>query len=248
MDQQETYIVEGEDLALLKIFQDKIFPESNEPLDVLPNFPIGGWGGWNYVVGSSMMLKDRGGQDIAQYCILDRDYHLTEEIDKRYREAARHAIRLHIWNRKEIENYVVVPSALVRYINANKRKGRRVTEEEIEGVLDSVCENLKDETLDLISEEFIRQKRPKNAASSGNSYARQELRTRWTSLSGKLGVVSGKKLMSEMSRWAQTNHGIGLSTYSLARSMVAGDLDPELVAVLSAIEAGASFRRRDQAS
>jgi hypothetical protein len=239
---KKVVFVEGDDLAFLKIFQDRLFPVSNEPLDALPNFPIGGWGGWNYVVGSSMLLKGSGGEEIAKYCILDRDYHTLDEIGERYRSAAEHRIGLHIWNRKEIENYAICPIAIARYLNNKRRKGKSVSKDEVERILNEICENLKDETHDLISEEYIRRHRPKNAAAEGNAYARGELRARWTSLSGKLGIVSGKAVLSRISSWAQRNYGVSLNAYVLAKSMLADELDPELVAVMTDLETGAAMR------
>ena len=235
--------MEGDDLAFLKIFQDKLFPVSNEPLDALPNFPIGGWGGWNYVVGSSMLLKGSGGEEIAKYCILDRDYHTSDEIGERYRSAAEHRIGLHVWNKKEIENYMICPTAIARYLSNRKRKGKNVTESEVERILDEICESLKDgDSNDLISEEYIRKHRPKNAAAEGNRYARGELRARWTSLPGKLGIVSGKAVLSHISTWAQRNYGVSLNAYVLAKNMLPDELDPELVAVMMDLETGTAMR------
>ncbi len=239
---KKVVFVEGDDLRFLKIFQDKLFPMSNEPLDALPNFPIGGWGGWNYVVGSSMLLKGSGGEEIAKYCILDSDYHTSDEVGERYRSAAEHCIGLHIWQKKEIENYVIFPATIARYLNDKKRKGKNVTVIDVEAILNEICENLKDETHDLISEEYIRRHRPKNAAPEGNRYARGELRAKWTSLSGKLEIVSGKAVLSQISAWAQRNYGVSLNAYVLAKTMLADELDAELVAVMTDLETGAAMR------
>jgi predicted ATP-dependent endonuclease of OLD family len=48
--------VEGEDLNILKRFQNTLFPNSEHPIDGIPHLSIGGWGGWNYVIGSSMWV------------------------------------------------------------------------------------------------------------------------------------------------------------------------------------------------
>lgn len=50
-------LLEGKDISLLEIFQNILFPQSEYPLSILPHISIGGWDGWNYVIGSSMMLK-----------------------------------------------------------------------------------------------------------------------------------------------------------------------------------------------
>jgi energy-coupling factor transporter ATP-binding protein EcfA2 len=232
--------VEGDDVALLKIFQDKLFPTSGESLDVIPNFVIGGWGGWGQVIGSSKTFKDGGGENIAKYCVLDRDYHTNEELNERQESATAHNIRLHIWSRKEIENYVIVPAAIKRHINTKKRKGSRVNIGYIENKLDEICEALRDETLDLLSQQYIFAHHPRNP-SEGNRYARAELSQRWTSLSGKVGVVRGKSVLSRVSEWTQRDYGIGVNAHTLARNMAADELGAELTMVINAIENGIPF-------
>ena len=230
--------IEGDDLGLLKIFQDKLYPASNEPLDVLPNIPVGGWGGWNLAIGSSVTFKTGGGEDIAKYCILDSDYHTKDEIQEKKTSASHHKIRLHIWQKKEIENYTIVPETIERYINTRKRRGARISLAEVRAKLDEICEALRDETHDLISQQFNYAHRPKNP-SDGNRYARGELRERWTSLSGKLGVVGGKTAISRISEWTHHTYGIGLNAHSLARFMIPAELDAEVVSLMAAIETGA---------
>jgi energy-coupling factor transporter ATP-binding protein EcfA2 len=232
--------VEGKDISLLKIFHDKLSPLSDEPIDILPNFPVGGWGGWSYVVGSSMLLETSGGVPITKYCIMDSDYHLSEEIQERYEVAKSHNIRLHIWNKKEIENYVINPATLRRHINQNKRKWSAVSEKEVADALNRMCEELKDHTMDNISETFIRMKRPKTAT-DGNRYARACLDARWTSLPEKLGIVSGKAMMSRISAWTQDSYGVGVNPHSFAKSMLPSELDPELASVIRAIENNDQF-------
>ena len=82
-------LVEGDDVCRCSLlFIVLLFPEK-EPLETIPNLPVGGWGGeWAYAVGSSLLLRNSGGETIAIYCILDPDYHSREAIQKRYDDAA----------------------------------------------------------------------------------------------------------------------------------------------------------------
>ena len=141
-----------------------------------------------------MLLENAGGTQIAKYCIFDSDYHSADEIAARYDKAAEQGIRLHIWRKKEIENYAIGPGAICRYINDHMKKGVKVTLEQISQHLEDLCERLKEDIMDQLSEEYIRRVRPKTAAREGNRYAREWLNARWTSLSGKLGTVGGKTL------------------------------------------------------
>ncbi len=49
------------------------------------------------------------GNEIRIYCILDSDYHTLAEIQFRLEEARKHQVELHIWQKKEIENYLLIP-------------------------------------------------------------------------------------------------------------------------------------------
>jgi energy-coupling factor transporter ATP-binding protein EcfA2 len=238
---RKVIFVEGDDdLALLKIFQDTAYPTSEEPFDILPHFDVGGWGGWNLVVGSSMTFQGSGGEKIRKYCVMDRDYHTEEEIGERKRSALEHGVDLHIWAKKEIENYTVSPEVISRYISDRRKKGATISLKEVRENLDRICESLRDETLDLISQQFNYAHRPKNP-SEGNRYAREVLREKWTLLAGKLGVVGGKTLLARISEWTQMSFGIGLNAFALARFMRRAELDAELVSILEAMESGRSF-------
>jgi hypothetical protein len=164
-----------------------------------------------------------------------------DEIHERYKSAKEHHINLHVWSKKEIENYVLLPATITRYINNMKRKGERVEKEDVESALDEICEGLRDETHDLMSEEYIRRNRPKNAAAEGNKYARGALRVQWTALPGKLAIVGGKRVLSQISSWAQNNYGVSLNAYVLAKAAVRDELDSELISVMTALETGSAF-------
>jgi hypothetical protein len=72
-------------------------------------------------------------------------------------------------------------------------------------------------------------------------YARGVLEDRWPSLTGKLGIVSGKTAISRISEWAQDSFGISLTAYLLARALLPAELDAELVSIMKAIEFGSTF-------
>jgi hypothetical protein len=149
-------------------------------------------------------------------------------------------IDLHIWSKKEIENYTVIPEVISRYISNRSKKGEMISLKEVREKVDTICESLRDETLDLMSQQFNYAHRPRNP-SEGNRYAREVLRERWTSLAGKLGVVGGKSVLARISEWTQKRFGIGLNAFVLARFMRKEELDAELVSILEAMETGMSF-------
>ena len=148
-------LVEGKDMNLLKRFHKLLFPESIEPLDGLPNMPIGGWSGWPYAIGSAMLLTNAVGQDIVTYCVLDSDYHTEETKRHRLDEAIRRNVQLHIWNRKETENYLIVTRAIERTIR--KRVNAPIVPpalRDIEAAIDEAAEALKHAATDAIARKY----------------------------------------------------------------------------------------------
>lgn len=233
--------IEGKDAAFLRKLQDIIFPETLEPIGAIPQMSIGGWGGWSYVVGSAMLLRNGGGEAVTPYCLLDSDFHLQEDIDKRLAEARRNSIQLHVWKRKEIENYFVIPSAIQRLIDARTPPGRpRPTAEEVEVVIDNLCNSLKDEFFDKYVEEFNRRMRPKNISES-IQYARTRVDGVWNSLAAKISLIGGKELIAALSSWSQGQFGVSISAMTLLDHIEGEELDPELLGVLSAIENRTDF-------
>jgi DNA-binding TFAR19-related protein (PDSD5 family) len=229
-------LVEGKDLKLLNEIHNIIFPESIEGFSSFPNMPIGGWGGWNYAIGSSMLLKNAGGQSILIYCILDSDYHIDTEIRKRKQDAQNAGVQLHVWERKEIENYLLVPSAIKRLIETRvtKRKIAPAIEEVIQK-MEEICLNLKDEVFDALSAEIYSQDR-KLGAGGANKLAREYIDKRWKSFDSRLSIVSGKEVITRVSKWSQDQYGVSLNASAIARQIRLEEIPNEVIAVIEAIE------------
>ncbi len=108
---------EGDDLKYFEVIREQnISHIPSSPIDSIPNMAIYGWNGWNYAVGSSMLLFNSLKENLIIYCILDSDYHSEIEKNERLEEAKLKGIDLHIWRKKEIENYFIVPVAIERII------------------------------------------------------------------------------------------------------------------------------------
>jgi predicted ATPase len=232
-------LIEGKDIEYLKRFQDILFSRSSEPIDAIPRMTIGGWGGWNYAIGSTMLLYNAGGDAITPYCIFDSDYHLEEDVAARYSEAEVKAVQLHVWKRKEIENYLISAAAIHRLLKMRLGDTAPAVAD-IERIIGQFCEDMKDEVFENYVEEYVRRKRPKSTAEAVR-YARTRIDRCWDSLSGKIGVVSGKNLLSRLSGWGQNSFGISMGVSSILRILERSDLANELVAVMDAIENNAHF-------
>lgn len=238
---RRSLLVEGKDFRLLSDLFDVLFPEDQDGLANVPFMAIGGWTGWPYAIGSSMLLRNSGGESIAVYCVLDSDYHTEPQKAVRYEQAVRTGVRLHIWARKEIENYLVVPSAILRAILGRLAKRTKPpTLAEIDAELDKALNLLHDETFDAISTELLLDDR-KLGQGGANKAARKIMEECWKDQNSRLSVASGKGLLTHIARWSQDQFGVSLNASLIARSTRPAEVPLEMRRVLEAIAKGDEF-------
>lgn len=225
-------LVEGKDIAILKRFQDTLFSSQTDPFDIIPRSSIGGWTGWQYVIGADFVLKNGLKQDINVYCLLDSDYHSDSEIEERNIEAKSLGIILHIWQRKEIENYLFSPTAIYRIIKQKKRTSKSITLQIIENKLDELTESMKTEITDKFADE-IQSNNRKWKPSTVNQKAREKVESLWHN---KMNIVSGKELLNKFNAWLNDEYKTSLSVNGLARELTKEEIPIEMIKVITAIE------------
>lgn len=235
-------LLEGKDLKLLKHFQDILFPESEQPFDIIPNMSIGGWSGWPYALGSAMLLRNSVGEEIKTYCIFDADYHTEEEKIHRLADANRKFVKLHIWSRKEIENYLVIPSTITRLINDRLEKPfELINIKDIKGAIDDITMALKDATTDAIAQEIFLLNRDRGLPNA-NVKARHKVNEAWKTREGRISIVSGKQLLSMLSQWSKDTFNVSFGVMAIAAQLHANELPDEIVNVIRAIEEGGKIK------
>jgi predicted ATPase len=235
--------VEGKDVRYLRLVHDLLFPEEQVALDEIPNMDIGGWGGWPYAVGSSLFIRNSVGEGVSVYCIFDSDFHTDDEVNQRLEEAKSKRVRLHIWRRKEIENYFLLSGPISRAINAAKRDNAESAPEAVvrENLL-GVASDLRNETQDNLAEEIYLKNRGRGFKAA-NQEARAIVNEAFSTSEGALAAVSGKAVLGKLGTWSQTTFGSTLGVAAIARSMTVSDIPAEMKAVVKAIHSDQPFKR-----
>jgi hypothetical protein len=230
-------LVEGDDISVLKRFQNTLAPTSDLPLDTI-SMPVEGWGGWNYAIGSSMLLQNAAGQGIVSYCLLDSDYHTAAQIRRRRKEAKHRHIQLHIWSKKEIENYVLQPRTITRLISKGMQNDTAPSQTAVADEIDRIAEELRPTVLKSIASEI--QKGTKGLElSTAVDRAEKIVAAKWKNRSGRWGIIPGKQAVSRLSDWSQNRYGVSLNATKIAREMEVEEIDKEMATVLAAIERNA---------
>jgi hypothetical protein len=227
--------VEGDDLVLLKRIHNTLFPDSQHPIDAVANISIGGWSGWKSVIGSRWLVGQTG-VELATYCLLDSDYHLKEEIEDRIKEAKYNEIRLHVWKRKELENYLLVPETLQRLILKLSRKKKNLPgTQRVRDVMIEIAEGMKQDLIDSFAQEF-KLAQPKLAVPNWNRSARNLVERSWSSFEGKMSIVGGKCMLAELNKWSQAELAVSFTNARLAAELTREEINSDVALFLQAFE------------
>jgi len=229
-------MVEGKDIALLKAIQNTFFPRSAYPIDAIPSMPIGGWGGWNYAVGSTMVLRNAMDESITPYCILDSDYHTQEQILSRVEEARDKGVQLHVWTAKEIENYFLNPRIILRAIMASLQANIiPPSEERVSNKLQKIVNGFREDVIDGLATE-IQMQQKKLTLTTARKMAIARVDAVEHAFGGITRLAPGKDVISRLSSWSQEKFRVPLNALKLARAARSGEIDEEMTSVLSSIE------------
>jgi putative AbiEii toxin of type IV toxin-antitoxin system len=236
-------LVEGEDVDLLRQLQKVVAPKA-APIDLIPSGDIGGRGGWATGFPSRLPSRNAKGEKIASYCLLDRDFFPPEEIHERYAEAQQRGVRLHIWTKKEIENFLLVPEAIARLVASN------LSEDGVGPSADRISEKI-DELIDAmkvgITNAFAANLLPRDKRGGlpkANKRAREIVAAGWHSREGRWSIASGKAVISALSEWSKAEFGVSFGPSQIARSLLPAEVDPEVHEALTAIAEQRKFRPR----
>jgi hypothetical protein len=169
---------------------------------------------------------------------LDRDYYPADELDERRREAVQEDVDLHIWRKKEIENYLLVPDAISRVIATAIGPGATPpTADAVAQEIDRFSQSLRGTVVDCYGTQIQARDR-RLAFASAKKAAEAIVDGAFASQSGRWAVICGKDALSHLSGWSQDQFGVGFGTDRVARELRADEIDEELASVIFAIGAG----------
>ena len=219
-----------DDLKILEILQ-KLFTLS--PLN-LSSIPVGytdGWSGWERVIGLNIGLKNTG---VETYCVFDSDYHLPDEIENRLLSAGKNNIKIHIWDKKEIENYLIIPAAVLRYIKKQAHIGNP-TLQLINSKVLGIAEEIKNDIVDNISDEIKKSDRGLSV-STCNKKAREMVNTKWQHPDDILTIIPGKQVLSSLSDWSKQEFNVSFSKFQIASELIESEINNEIIRVLKFLQ------------
>jgi hypothetical protein len=152
-------------------------------------------------------------------------------------------IQLHIWKRKEIENYLLVPEVILRVITSRISKSSiQINIEKVTTKLEEIYNSseIKNYILDTLANEYINQDRSIRP-NTANRRARELIDNIWDDSEKRHSIIPGKKVFSILSNQLQNEYGISISSTAIASELKKDELHQEIKKVIRTIEIGDNF-------
>lgn len=222
--------VEGKDIKTLTKFQSIISPDNQFSLDQLPIVTLGGWSRFDEALGAARLFFEETNGDIETFCILDRDYHTEAEITDLYRKATESHLNLHVWERKEIENYILTPESIFR-VSALPVELFDNFLTDLFDILDS----LRGSTLSGIMDQLASCDKSKTP-SYFLKVAEETLSYKWDTIDGRLSIANGKDLISTINDWIRSKYKRSCSRAKLINALSMKDIPQEVKDVINMLE------------
>lgn len=211
-------VASAADQRLLHRFQNVMAPAEAAALDVLPAFPIEAWEDWPYAVAMKRAIDAARDEPATAICVLAPDARPEAEIEVRRAEARRESIELHVWHRRTLANYLLVPKAIARAARAASGQ-EAPTDNEVADRLDAVLDSMTGKVLEDAS-----------PAAKGGVLRRLE------TLEGRVALAPARLVLLRMAAWLRQAYGCSIGMPDVLRAFRPDDLSSELAAVLDALQ------------
>ncbi len=210
--------VEGDDLDYLDYLY-KLCNENNA--NTLKDFAccqLNGKNNYKESFGAAKIFQADSEGIFKTYCILDKDYN-KDFNNKIKEEAEMNGVILHILDKVEIENYIIVPRVLANAINKD--------EDFIKENIVKIAEDLKGPTFDRILKEKIDEYRRIKLnldISTISKETREYINENWKDYDKIVSIVSGKELKSKIFEWIKKEFNIQLTDKIILSKMEKADI------------------------
>ena len=240
--------IEGEDFRILRRFARRIgLSELGAGVGIAP-FALGGFPSIQRIKAVTLGVSESIGGSLLFGGVFDRDFRPDEEIDQIINNLNSELALSVILERKEIENYLLVPTALDKTLDRlirerDRRSGESATAgRPIAEVLQEITAPMRTE----VQAQYIA-KRGEFLAHSGidaSSISREAIEIfdrKWNDDQLRLHIVPGKRVLSELFSRVQGEYKVNLTAARIIDQLHESDVPEDLRQTLRAVD---SFRCR----
>lgn len=231
--------IEGQDFRYLKriseiLNEDTIINENGFSIN-----PLDGSANWERLKDINWMFLTSLGETIKCYVILDRDYRPENSIKEIEETLQSRDVRVHIWEKKEIENYAINFLVIYRlFVKKYKDRYPTIKEipisfEEFEEKLLQIIEEFKYYIMGQLTGDEIKLRSVKlNDVSSIVEKRTSDFEIRWKDIKYKIDMTPGKDFFAALNKWLSEKYHLSMSATAVLSSMKPNEIDPEVSNVI----------------
>ncbi len=224
--------VEGQDMSVLRRFAKTLGLTAIEGEIGITVIPLQGYSNWGHVEPFTWLCRELLPDAIETVVVLDRDYR-PEAARTDVMEAFRAAgIRGHVWERKELESYLLSPDVIARLSGADRNA--------VVKWLNKITKAMENEVFGrLLDEQLRRNVSGAKHAVTVTAEFKPVFDTAWRSAKYRLKVCPPKQIVAQLNQKLQANGHRAVSMAALARAHRAAEIPEEVKGLLTDIEAAA---------
>ncbi|MBP9771787.1 MAG: AAA family ATPase [Candidatus Pacebacteria bacterium] len=232
--------LEGKDFQILSLFARKLKLNSIANRSDFAVIPVEGFNPQK-VKDFSKGIEITLGVPILKGVIFDRDYRSNAEIAQLTKELEAGCDFVSIHRRKEIENFLLSPTAINRAIQVastkrfNPEEQKKLTLRSAEEILDEIANEYRMEILPKYLEckrHFVKRDARGLADAPIDTEALKEFEEEWQTLEGKLRLIPGKDALSKLNQFLQKEYNFSVTPNLIISSFTVADMDTELTRLI----------------
>ena len=201
---------------------------------------VGGYGQWKRVVEAAWTFRNVLQVEVKILAIFDRDYRDAREIADFTDRVMSEEVYCRVWQRKEMENYLLIPRSLrAAIIKRLRTKEIELTEKAIDQLLADVTEVQQHDVQGQLTGNALSYERSIGSKKDAGDIAAacsRDFGERWASLEGRFRLIAGKQFISDLSGKMQSQYGVSLTESMILEEIKKSDLDVELIETLMYID------------
>ncbi|MGH9403300.1 MAG: ATP-dependent nuclease [Terriglobia bacterium] len=235
--------VEGKDFQIMARFATKL---AFRRVSMRSDFAVVPTEGFNPVRARTFTegVEATLGSKISVAVLFDRDYRPDSEVASELVELRTFCDYAHIHSRKELENFLLVPDALMRAVTQriaehNKRTGAaRSFSENMETILLKITDAMKHD----VQAQHLKRQHPfakaLNRSLDDTSVTSQLLDAfdqKWANLESRLRMAPGKEVLSRLNAHLQTMYGVTVTPTLIIDAMHDLEIDSEMRTIIASL-------------
>ncbi|MFD7081279.1 ATP-dependent endonuclease [Streptomyces sp. NPDC059918] len=225
--------VEGKDVKLLKKLARSLGQSQIAHEYSMAVVPMNGYSNWGQAEAFGWFLNEFLGKSVKAMVLLDRDYRSQIQVDAVVAKFSEVDVHAHVWAKKELESYLLIPSAIARLCKCSEGEVRGFISDILSGMERGVFAR-------ILAERQAAEKSSGRSVATITEAVMAEFDRDWQSEGFRYRACPPKEVLAQLNAKLQSEGFRAASFDAIAASVIETELADEMVTVLRRIDELAS--------